>query len=112
MYAISDLKCIKGCFFVAVNGNSKLKLLYLLNIFRELTDEEHPATMTELIAELGRYGIKSCTTRNGDCLLCRVSRASGTGRFTPADGFVSGICSDGWQNDATIGSIFWYSAGC
>lgn len=44
---------------MAVNGNSKLKLLFLLKIFQELTDEEHPITMTELICELGRQGIKT-----------------------------------------------------
>lgn len=42
---------------MAKNSGQKLKLLYLMRIFNELTDEDHPLTMPELIAELERYGI-------------------------------------------------------
>ena len=31
-------------------ANQKLKLLYLKQFFEEKTDEEHPATMAEIIA--------------------------------------------------------------
>lgn len=37
--------------------NQKLKLLYLMKILLDQTDEEHPLTVPELIAELGKYGI-------------------------------------------------------
>ncbi len=38
-------------------GNQKLKLLYLYKILFEMTDENHPLTMPELIAQLESYGI-------------------------------------------------------
>ena len=37
--------------------NQKLKLLYLKQIFEEKTDEEHPLSLAELIAELAGYGV-------------------------------------------------------
>ncbi len=37
--------------------NQKLKLLYLLKILTEKTDENHPISMPNIIAELERYGI-------------------------------------------------------
>lgn len=37
--------------------NQKLKLLYLYRIFMKQTDEEHSLTVSELIEELGEYGI-------------------------------------------------------
>ncbi len=41
------------------SSNQKLKLLYLMKIFQEKTDEAHYLSVPELIAELGRYGIKA-----------------------------------------------------
>ncbi|WP_432214916.1 hypothetical protein, partial [Salmonella enterica] len=41
-----------------VNSN-KLKLLYILKIFLEETDEEHQITMPELIEKLKRYDVKA-----------------------------------------------------
>jgi predicted DNA-binding transcriptional regulator YafY len=41
------------------SSNQKLKLLYLMKIFQEKTDETHYLSVPELIAELGRYGIKA-----------------------------------------------------
>lgn len=35
----------------------KLKLVYLMDIFKDLTDENHPLAMAQIIAELARNGI-------------------------------------------------------
>lgn len=40
-------------------SNTKLKPLYLMDIFRELTDEEHRLTVPELVEELQRRGVHS-----------------------------------------------------
>ena len=40
-------------------SNTKLKPLYLLDIFKELTDEEHRITVPELVEELQRRGVRS-----------------------------------------------------
>lgn len=40
-------------------SNTKLKPLYLMDIFRELTDEEHRLTVPELVEELQRRGVRS-----------------------------------------------------
>ncbi|MEE0929514.1 MAG: WYL domain-containing protein [Acutalibacteraceae bacterium] len=40
-------------------GNQKLKLLYLLSILKEKTDEEHGLTLAQIIKELDKYGITS-----------------------------------------------------
>ena len=37
-------------------ANTKLKPLYLLDIFREMTDERHRMTVPELLEELQRRG--------------------------------------------------------
>ncbi|MGI5971892.1 MAG: helix-turn-helix transcriptional regulator [Oscillospiraceae bacterium] len=39
--------------------NQKLKLLYLFRILHEKTDENHSLTMSQIIDELGRYGISA-----------------------------------------------------
>ena len=39
--------------------NQKLKLLYLMKIFMEFTDETHSITMTEIIEALSAYGISA-----------------------------------------------------
>ncbi len=39
--------------------NGRLKLLYLIKILRELTDEEHPISAPELCEELSKYGISA-----------------------------------------------------
>ena len=44
---------------MAKSPNQKLKLLYLMRLFLERTDEEHPVTVPELIAALGQYGISA-----------------------------------------------------
>jgi predicted DNA-binding transcriptional regulator YafY len=41
------------------SSNQKLKLLYLMKIFQEKTDEHHTLTVPELIAELSRYDISA-----------------------------------------------------
>lgn len=41
------------------SSNQKLKLLYLMKILQEKTDENHALSVTELICELGRYDIKA-----------------------------------------------------
>ena len=42
---------------MAKSSNQKLKMLYLMKIFLETTDEENTITLNEMIAELERYGI-------------------------------------------------------
>lgn len=44
---------------MAKNRNQKLKILYLLKILSEKTDENHPISMPEIITELGRYDISA-----------------------------------------------------
>jgi len=41
------------------SSNQKLKLLYLLKIFSEYSDEEHPISMSEIIRHLSAYDIKA-----------------------------------------------------
>ncbi len=38
-------------------SNQKLKMIYLIKILTEMTDEKHMLTMPQIITELGRYGI-------------------------------------------------------
>ena len=38
-------------------NNSKLKLLYLKQFFEECTDEDHSATMSQILEYLDRKGI-------------------------------------------------------
>lgn len=40
-----------------MSSNQKLKLLYLLKMLEEKTDEENTMTINEMIAELDSYGI-------------------------------------------------------
>ena len=42
---------------MAKSSNQKLKLLYLLKILSEKTDEENTMTVNDMIAELDHYGI-------------------------------------------------------
>lgn len=44
---------------MAKSSNQKLKLLYLMKIFLENTDESHYLTMPEIIEKLGAYDIKA-----------------------------------------------------
>lgn len=44
---------------MAKQPNQKLKLLYLLKILTENTDEEHPLTMAQLIEMLDGYGVSA-----------------------------------------------------
>ena len=44
---------------MARSGNQKLKLLYLARYLHECTDEEHPATVAELISFLSTLDIKA-----------------------------------------------------
>lgn len=44
---------------MARSSNQKLKLLYILQILREYTDEEHAITTSELISRLEQQGIKA-----------------------------------------------------
>ena len=39
--------------------NQKIKILYLMRIFLEQTDEEHPMSVKELIAYLNSLGIST-----------------------------------------------------
>ena len=41
------------------SSNQKLKLVYLMNIFLERTDETHGITMPEIIDALAAYGISA-----------------------------------------------------
>lgn len=40
-------------------ANQRLKILYLAKFFADSTDEEHPVTMQQIIAELDRHGISA-----------------------------------------------------
>jgi len=42
---------------MAKSSNQKLKMLYLMKILLEKTDEEHTITLNDMIAELERYDI-------------------------------------------------------
>lgn len=44
---------------MARGAHQKLKLLYLANILREQTDEEHPMTINEIITALDQHGISA-----------------------------------------------------
>jgi len=44
---------------MAKGNNQKLKLLYLLKIFMEDTDDEHALTMSEIVAKLNYYGVSA-----------------------------------------------------
>ena len=47
----------KGGIFMAKGQNQKLKLLYLLKIFTEETDDTHGLSRQELIVKLNSHGI-------------------------------------------------------
>ena len=42
---------------MAKGANQKLKLLYLIRIFQEKTDDDHGITMQEIINALAAYGV-------------------------------------------------------
>jgi predicted DNA-binding transcriptional regulator YafY len=44
---------------MAKGNNQKLKIVYLMKIFLEKTDETHSITMPEIISELERYGVSA-----------------------------------------------------
>lgn len=44
---------------MAKSSNQKLKLLYLVKVLSEFSDEEHPLTMSEIINHLSAYDVKA-----------------------------------------------------
>ena len=44
---------------MAAKHRQKLKLLYLMRLFTEETDEDHPLTMEEIISRLGAQGVEA-----------------------------------------------------
>lgn len=42
---------------MAATGNQKLKILYLMRMFTEQTDEDHSIRISDMICELDKYGI-------------------------------------------------------
>ena len=50
---------------MAKSSNQKLKLMYLMKVLSELTDEQHSITMSEIIDALKAYGIN--TERKSKC---------------------------------------------
>ena len=44
---------------MANKANQKLKLLYILEMLRQKTDENHPISTKDIIAELARYDIEA-----------------------------------------------------
>ncbi|MBQ1332922.1 MAG: WYL domain-containing protein, partial [Lachnospiraceae bacterium] len=44
---------------MARSSNQKLKLLYLVRIFREETDEDHGLSTEEIIGRLNAYGVNA-----------------------------------------------------
>ncbi|MCM1126540.1 MAG: WYL domain-containing protein [Lachnospiraceae bacterium] len=57
---------------MAKSANQKLKLLYLLKIFQEKTDENHCLSAQELITELAAYGISAERKSIYDDIECLV----------------------------------------
>jgi predicted DNA-binding transcriptional regulator YafY len=53
------IKLDTGRVSMARGNNQKLKLIYLMKILMENTDEHHPLTRQELIEELDKYGISA-----------------------------------------------------
>lgn len=58
---------------MAKSINQKLKLLYLIKIFSEKTDENHCFTAQELIAELASYGISAERKSIYDDIECLIT---------------------------------------
>ena len=50
---------LKGDTHMPRSENQKLKLLYLKQFFEEKTDEDHPATMPDILAYLKTNGIEA-----------------------------------------------------
>ena len=44
---------------MAKGSNQKLKIVYLIKILTEKTDEQHSITMNEIISELKAYGVNA-----------------------------------------------------
>jgi len=44
---------------MAKSSNQKLKILYLMKILQEKTDEENTMTVNDMITELEQYGISA-----------------------------------------------------
>ena len=44
---------------MAKSSNQKLKLLYIMRFLLNKSDEEHPVSIADIIAELSRYGISA-----------------------------------------------------
>ncbi|MBP3361886.1 MAG: WYL domain-containing protein [Clostridia bacterium] len=69
------------------SSNQKMKILYLLKILTERTDEEHPMTMPQLISALGQYGISAERKSIYDDIECLsvygvdVIKSAGSGYF-------------------------------
>ena len=57
-YGILKLK-IRGRVYYGKKPNQKLKLLYLMGILQEFTDEDHAMSLSEILAELQRNGISA-----------------------------------------------------
>ena len=58
---------------MAKSANQKLKLLYLLKILTEKTDENHCMSVQELIGELSAYDIsaeRKSIYSDMECLIC------------------------------------------
>ena len=72
---------------MARSANQKLKLLYLCRILMEQTDEDHPLSVQELIAQLAQYNIQAerksiyddldALARFGVDVQCRKGRSPG-----------------------------------
>lgn len=72
---------------ISRSANQKLKLLYLAQILLEQTDEEHPLTVQDLIAQLAQYDIQAerksiyddldALSRFGLDVQCRRGRSHG-----------------------------------
>ena len=50
---------MKEVLYVSKSPNQKLKLLYLMRILLQRTDESHPMTVAEMIAALSAYDISA-----------------------------------------------------
>ncbi len=57
IYRSENVVFIRGDITLAKGTNQKLKLIYLMKIMLEKTDDKHGLTRTEIEQELERYGV-------------------------------------------------------
>lgn len=59
VYSIINTINLQEVVLMSSRSNQKLKLLYLIKILQEMTDEIHSITMQDILTELERYGVSA-----------------------------------------------------